>query len=654
MRPALLLGLLACGPQEEPPPAVVDTTEPACDYLDNDASSAVDMVAGIPATDTICPQGDQDWYRLPIVDGTNLLHVNLGFEGEGLTRLGLAYTLWNADATSVLAVSPAGTTATSSEALTLSHGVDVDTVLLQVHDAADDVSDEVHAYTLRIEQAADRDPFERNDTRATAAPLAPGDHQGWLSYSGDEDWYAIEATAGELIDITLTAPPIGYELSFELYGPDGTRLATGSEPGGTVTRARLRHVLDAPMTGTHLLLVSDDDRSGFDDLVPYGLLLAVGDDPDVQEPNDEVAAAHEVGTLSCGEVWTDTEELFGRIGKTGDIDWYAVDLDGCEPGLIEATARFLRPSRAPADLDLELRLVHATDQACTIDQDCQELDLSCGSDLDCEGDGNLCLGSGFCAGAGVCLPTGVCGSNQLIETEQTPKMVELSAPLDHESRVFVAVADQRGDALAADALYRLTLRTRVEPDVHEPNDVYTAGPPLSSAASRHRARATDLFVHDCTTGDCCDSDTWVEGTIASAYDQDWFRYEHPCPGGDCMLRVNYAFDAGPVDFLTSIYKESDLWFDQLSGTVDLPSQSYREGWFGGLDASDQCFYAYRGHGGSPYRYHLSIRDTIYESDASRRGGTWDWSATQRYRICVERIADGCFSPCQVLPGGCSP
>ena len=59
-----------------------------------------------------------------------------------------------------------------------------------------------------------------------------------------------------------------------------------------------------------------------------------------------------------------------------------------------------------------------------------------------------------------------------------------------------------------------------DPDVFEPNHIYTAGPPLFSAVTRHRPHAVELDVLDCTVGDCCDSETWTEGWIGFAYDQD--------------------------------------------------------------------------------------------------------------------------------------
>jgi hypothetical protein len=164
-------------------------------------------------------------------------------------------------------------------------------------------------------------------------------------------------------------------------------------------------------------------------------------------------------------------------------------------------------------------------------------------------------------------------------------------------------------------------------------------------------------VLDCTPEadggpECCGSGTWVQGYLAYTYDQDWYSYRHPCPGRDCMVRVVYDFDQGPADFYLRVFQEGQAWFDNLSDTVEMETQSAESGYFGGLDADDYCFYAYQGHEGDPFFYYLAIRDTIYISEDNSEGGTWDWSADQAYRFCIEKIASECLEPCQLYEGEC--
>jgi len=69
---------------------------------------------------------------------------------------------------------------------------------------------------------------------------------------------------------------------------------------------------------------------------------------------------------------------------------------------------------------------------------------------------------------------------------------------------------------------------------------------------------------------------------------------------------------------------------------ELPMHPASRGEFGGTEAGDQCFYAFSGHGDSRnYLYTLSIRDLL---------PVRDWASGQKYRFCVEKVADGCHEP----------
>jgi len=119
-----------------------------------------------------------------------------------------------------------------------------------------------------------------------------------------------------------------------------------------------------------------------------------------------------------------------------------------------------------------------------------------------------------------------------------------------------------------------------------------------------------------------------------------------------MVRVNYEFDEGPVDFYLQVYEGEELWFDNLADTTDTGEQPARSGTFGGLSSDDYCFYAYQGHTGDPFYYYLPVRDTVYVAEGQEDDGNWDWSTEQAYRLCVEKIADGCVDPCFLYDDGC--
>ena len=134
---------------------------------------------------------------------------------------------------------------------------------------------------------------------------------------------------------------------------------------------------------------------------------------------------------------------------------------------------------------------------------------------------------------------------------------------------------------------------------------------------------------------CCGTEEsdWIEGVLSYEFDQDWYAYAHPCPGEDCMVRIIVQIDEGPVDHHWQVYAGNRPWFDQIVPVSEQPSHGAVSRSFGGLEQGDQCFYAYQGHE-QPY-YVISIRDFLPVPDAS---------ADQRYRFCVEKVADGCHEP----------
>ncbi len=224
-------------------------------------------------------------------------------------------------------------------------------------------------------------------------------------------------------------------------------------------------------------------------------------------------------------------------------------------------------------------------------------------------------------------------------------LVELAEQLE---KVTGWIETQRVREREARAVYD---RVRQETDTHEPSNVYATSLLSEFPVGLHQQLATPIPVHRCIQpvletdppADCCDGSSWIEGSLAYENDLDWYRYDHPCPGEDCMLRVQFEIDPGPVDAVMSVYREKALWYDTLNPTTELPAQTLLDKSFGGLGASASCFYAYQGHEGDPFNYYLMVRDLA---------DVREWSADQRYRVCVEKVADGCSSPCKLYPDGC--
>jgi hypothetical protein len=397
------------------------------------------------------------------------------------------------------------------------------------------------------------------------------------------------------------------------------------------------------------VVVYDDDNLHSDGSAPYNLQLSVQPDPDLHEANDIPAEA----TALAGS------PLTGYLAASNDIDWFAATIGGNE--IIEVDVIFDNQATLPDDLQASIRMMYTPavldgGKTCILDQECQALSKPCGNELDCAGIGNTCLATNLCAGAGVCLG-GMCAANIITEwadervggvINPNRGTVALAAPTFGATTVYVAVQDYHANAYSISHSYTINLDLNSDPDPYEPSEVYTGGPPQADHNnSRHMAMASEVSVYG---PGGCGGGTWTTGYVSYTYDQDWFKYEHPCPGEACMLRFHYDFDAGPVDFYAQIYRNGSSWMDNLTDTVDLVNQPATGPLYFG-DPS-HCYYAYNGDGtllpdggvGASFYYYINIRDMIYR-DTNPEGGTWDWSSAQPYRFCIEEVAQGCLDPC---------
>jgi hypothetical protein len=384
--------------------------------------------------------------------------------------------------------------------------------------------------------------------------------------------------------------------------------------------------------------------------------------------------------------------MAGTIGSPGDVDWFALPVMACAGGLVEAELRVATGGLSPdaawrrqQNVQASLSLVRSHPMsACDMDDTCRSLSQPCSNSYDCEGFFDACGSEGLCAGIRVCLPSGLCAANQIqrnytrlripdtITSPPPANTATISAPLPPDEIVYFRVSDFQSDGGDPNAAYSLRVRLRLEPDEHEPNNVYRNR--LSSIdVSRHSARAIPIPMHDCTAAppsdggvsdggagqgssmdsgmdgggtppppsgplDCCDETTWVTGSIGYEDDTDWFRFGHPCPGQDCMMRVHYQVDEGDTDHYIAVFQGTTGWGEASPG-------SGVSGSIGGLDEADRCFYAFREHSRP---YFIMVRDDARDAR--------EHDPDIRYRVCVERIARTCEPPCFDYPdgGGCGP
>ena len=648
-----------------------DTSGP-CDWdQENDLPEGADeLTLDTPEERFICPLTDQDWYRLSLPSSADLIRVRLEQSGPA-PAVNPVYTVFAEDGTTVLAAPNASESAMLDSPLEIVHAVSSGSCYIRVLDQAQDKSDNYHPYTLTVSALSDPDTQEPNNEASAAAEINDGAAvTGYVAYRGDEDWYKIEASARDILHVSITLDG-GIAPSYRVMDATEADVVTRANEAGVSSYDYYDSLADG---GTYYIVVYNENPLSFDTETPYSMEIAVTPDPDTHEGNNtpEESTPLNDSPTACGTEWSDWSSAEGYIASSGDIDWYQYDVSGSETGILEVEVSFGAAS-LPENLHPAVRLVYAAEKSCTRHQDCQSLTTTCTTDFDCSRLGNTCLTSGLCGGSGNCMPDGTCGATLIYRTsapDETsnpdastgstgdPKTVRVAAPLFGVTTMYIAVEDYKGDALSATAAYTVRARVATDTDTHEPSEAYLNRPPQQDDdVSAHEASTSTnvVPVHTCTgsdADDCCDAGTWIEGAISYTYDQDWYRYEHPCPEEDCMVRINFETEAGPVDTYMMVYRGGSLWHDEvLPALSDTGDQVAISGACGGLEADDTCFYAYHLHDA----YYFSVRDTNYVSEGNENNGTWDWNKDQRYRFCIEKIADECLAPCHVYDEtGCGP
>ncbi len=516
---------------------------------------------------------------------------------------------------------------------------------VQVGDSANDAADFRRQYTLRVTTGPEPDDLEPNDTAEEATNAGLGEPvEAWLSYVGDQDWFEVDAFAGEALDIRVETDGGAWQPRVRVWDGLGALVADAQVAGGSLTR-----VVQLNGPGPHRLQISDDDDRDADPDAPYVLTVDTVVDLDPNEPNPSPVAATALGKRRCGGAWSEWAEESGTIGAPGDNDWFRLELENCSRGILEA--RLVLEQEDAIRPTLALVRPHAG-TPCTVDDECHALNVGCQGDGDCRDWFETCLPSKQCAGASACLPEGICGGTQI--AEHADKSVHFAVPIADEEAVYLRVTDFQSNDSAPGTKYAVRVRVRTDPDRREPDNPFYYRLLSSTPLLATTGPIEEVPVHECTHengyADCCttslDPDTWNRGSIGYHNDIDHFRYRHPCPGESCLLRIHWEADAGPTDFLMGVYKGGSLWYDAVMPVSEKSWWPSRRGRFGGLGAGHKCFYAFSGHGGNPFWYRVTVRDWAKKVD---------FDPDQGYRFCVEKVATFCAEPCQIVHNGeCSP
>ncbi len=188
-------------------------------YEENDtAELAASLGFGDYAGLTMC-QGDDDYYAIAALAGDRLI-LDLSFvdeQGDIDVQLQDAAGAWVAS----------GTTANDDEHLEADIEVD-GLYFARVYRFGTD-GEPIQDYSLSVDAgeipepvACPLDPWEDNDDEAAAASVSAGAYTAASICMDDPDWYAVDATEGQLLTVDLLFIDEEGDVDLRVVAPDGT------------------------------------------------------------------------------------------------------------------------------------------------------------------------------------------------------------------------------------------------------------------------------------------------------------------------------------------------------------------------------------------------------------------------------------------------
>ncbi|MCB9557202.1 MAG: hypothetical protein H6707_13930 [Deltaproteobacteria bacterium] len=642
-------------------------------------ATSIPLSAGASKTEYICPRGDQDYYKISLPAGKNLLRIKLKHSST-LTNVGLSYIVLKqsgADAQTV-ATSPPG----KNNDIDARHCLAPGDYYVLVQDDGSDAHDGKNPYSISFE--ADADPDAGEDDNAASKARAPG--TGYISCAGDKDYFKVDVGADKLLKVDLNASGIalqlGYQVMREVSGKLEAVAGDGASGEGKLNVA-LSTVHALPAAGTYYIVVADQGDDDGDPQTSYTLAASVIDEPDANDRgtrNDHPAQATPLGTFN-GTADCASPQVFtssGYIGSKGDLDYFRVDAPGglsnANPGLVYIKLEF--PSGTAIDPAVALLYADGS-TSCSKDTCCRVLsgNSECSGPLDCGESSFTCIDRGDqfcndsacapkstascaiekrCAGAVACLASKVCAAQQFNRYRVDGGVLETAQPLFHPGEFYLRVTDLASDEFDPAVKYTLTVTVCKDPDGATDNGYFprlraksTAAPERDgadvnigqvagyfSSEGKSKARKLGAFIPASGWSD------YISGHIAFEHDEDWYEIDNPCSGG-CLLQAEY--DIQGTNCPPANKNGSGLEFVYLltkgGGDADgfpAPDDVGKAGIFGG---DDKCTSLVRNQG----KLVLTVSDLYHNA----------WSPSCMYRIRFRIAATGCPQPpCATYNGQC--
>jgi len=308
--------------------AVTPNTSCANDSFEpNDTVPQASTLAAGTQSAKICP-GDSDWFKVAVNSGDTLT-VDLTFTNASGN---IDLKLYDGSGQSLLGSSLGTTDNEHLSYVATASG----NLLLQVLGVGGTVTNTYQiavTVTPAVVICID-DPFEQNDTAATAAALAAGTYNGKVC-GGDDDFYTFNLNVGDTVNAVINFTSSNGDLDLQLLNPAGAVVA--SSTSAISNTETVNHV--ATVAGRFVLRVF-----GYQGAVnTYQLQLTIVPATptcrdDALEENDTAATA---ATLSPGQV---AAQICG-----GDDDYYGFSLNVGDT--VSAQITF---TAANGDLDLQL------------------------------------------------------------------------------------------------------------------------------------------------------------------------------------------------------------------------------------------------------------------------------------------------------------
>jgi len=567
--------------------------------IDNSASKNTDAEwkledGGDSKEGWICPRGDNDFYWFEVPTARTIVAVDL-HNNVTLSPVDLCYDIYYQGEDIRLSGLCDSDGLDGVTELEGTHYLErAGTYHLVVRDEGGDDEDprRSNKYLLSIQMVPDPDTYEPNNNKDEAK--AVGGAQGFISYLGDEDWYAINVSGNRQIasiDLT-TASATPVDLHYVLLEPDGTTpVNENSNFNGMDGPTALHDVLPCYTTGTFYLVVSDRDHDDSDLEVGYTLTVNLQTSPDSVDPVKETP--HNAQTITSGQ------NVTGRyFDFRGDEDWYKIVSPGTtdeNPALLEIDLQI--PNSSPTDPAVDLIVpdphndcVDGVDSCDTLEWNCQRTqDCSTQECINARCPSHECFtDKGKCTGAGWCLQRNSggwgCGIRSLVmhgsdwSRTGSARHLHTVAPM-YGDTYYLLVRDYpypKGDVDTQNS-YSFTATVHPELDTWEPNGLYNpyaTNEEYDDTRDWNKSLAKELTCTTDASGLTCPT---ITGYLSYRGDQDWYHFRVPQeaesdpatmgPNVDWDMQFDWSFNGNSaMEINYTFLSRNDMGFVEGTGS----------------------------------------------------------------------------------------